>query len=101
MRSYQPGDSPRHILWRSYARQNELLVKQFAAYADTRLVLDWYQVEGDTELRLSRLTGMALNAARDGKEFGLKLPQLEISPNTGKEHLARVLTELALYGLPH
>ena len=101
MRSFQPGDSPRHIMWRSYARQDELFVKQFAAYADTRLILDWFQVEGDTELRLSRLTGMALNAYRSEIEFGLKLPQLEISPNSGKAHLDCVLKELALYGYPH
>lgn len=100
MRNYHPGDSPRHILWRSYARQDELLVKQFASYADTRLILDWHQLEGDTELRLSRLTGMALNAYKGDKEFGLKLPQVEIAPNTGKAHLDRVLKELALYGLP-
>ena len=101
MRSYQPGDSPRHIMWRSYARQDELLVKQFAAYADSRLILDWYQVEGDTELRLSRLTAMALSAYQNKKEFGLKLPQCEIEPNSGKAHLDRVLQELALYGYPH
>ena len=101
MRSYQAGDSPRHIMWRSYACQDELLVKQFAAYADTRLILDWHQVEGEPELRLSRLTGMALTAYRNEKEFGLKLPQLEISPNSGKAHLDRVLKELALYGYPH
>jgi len=33
MRNYQPGDSPRHILWRSYARQDSLLVKQFSTYS--------------------------------------------------------------------
>lgn len=101
MRNYHPGDSPRHILWRSYARQDELLVKQFAAYADYRLILDWYQLEGDTELRLSRLTGMALNAYNSDKEFGLKLPQIEIAPNSGKTHLNHVLKELALYKLQH
>ncbi|MGI9227190.1 MAG: DUF58 domain-containing protein [Gammaproteobacteria bacterium] len=101
MRSYQPGDSPRHILWRSYARQDELLVKQFAAHADTRLILDWFQLEGEPELRLSQLTGMALNAYRNKKEFGLKLPQIEIHPNTSKAHLDCVLKELALYGQPH
>ncbi len=101
MRSYQPGDSPRHILWRSYARQDELLVKQFATYADTRLLLDWYQIEGEPELRLSKLTGMALSAYRNEKEFGLKLPQLVIEPNIGKAHLDCVLKELALYGHPH
>ena len=101
MRCYQPGDSPRHILWRSYARQDELIVKKFAAYADSRLILDWYQVSGDTESRLSRLTGMALNAYRSEKEFGLILPNLELKPNAGKAHLNHVLRELALYGYPH
>ena len=101
LRNYHPGDTPRHILWRSYARQDELVVKQFAAYTDSHLILDWYQLEGDIELRLSFLTGMALNANNNDKEFGLKLPQMEISPNTGKVHLDRVLKELALFGLPH
>ena len=101
MRNYHPGDSPRHILWRSYARQDNLLIKQFASYTDSNLILDWYQLEGDTELRLSRLTGMALNAFNSDKEFGLKLPDVEISPNTGKTHLDHVLKVLALYGLPN
>jgi uncharacterized protein (DUF58 family) len=100
MRNYHPGDSPRHILWRSYARQDELIVKQFASYADSHLVLDWYQLQGDTEQRLSYLTAMALNAYKSDKEFGLKLPQLEVSPDIGKAHLERVLHTLALYGLP-
>jgi len=99
MRNYHPGDSPRHILWRSYARQDKLLVKQFAAYADSHLILDWHQLEGETELRLSHLTGMALNAYKSDKEFGLKLPHIEIDPNTGKAHLDQILKELALYGL--
>ncbi len=101
MRNYNPGDSPRHILWRAYARQDELLVKQFAAYTDSSLMLDWHQLEGGTELRLSRLTGMALNAHQNDREFGLKLPHIEIKPHTGKLHLDHVLKELALYGLEH
>lgn len=99
IRSYHPGDSPRHILWRSYARQDELLVKQFSSYANSQLILDWHQLEGETELRLSRLTAMALNAYNSDKEFGLKLPSIEIPSGNGKAHLDRVLTELALHGL--
>ena len=101
MRNYHHGDSPRHILWRSYARQDELLVKQFASSTDTKLILDWHQLSGGTELRLSRLAGMALLAHRNEKEFGLKLPNLEIQTNAGKAHLNKVLKELALYGYPH
>ena len=99
IRSYHAGDSPRHILWRSFARQDELLVKQFSSYTDSQLVLDWHQLEGEPELRLSCLTGMALNAYNSDTEFGLKLPQIEIPSNSGKAHLDRVLIELALYGL--
>ena len=99
IRNYHPGDSPRHILWRSFARQDELLVKQFASYANSQLILDWHQIEGETELRLSRLTAMALKAYNSDIEFGLKLPQVEIPPASEKTHLDNVLTELALYGL--
>ena len=101
IRNYRPGDSPKHILWRSYARQDELLVKQFVSYVDAQLILDWYQLEGDTEKRLSLLTGMALNAYKSDKEFGLKLPQVELRPNTGKAHLDQALKELALFGIQH
>ena len=100
MRNYHPGDSPRHILWRTYARQDNLLIKKFTSYTCSNLILDWFQLEGDTELRLSRLTGMALKAFNNNKEFGLKLPDVEIAPNTGKAHLDHVLKVLALYGLP-
>ena len=99
IRNYHPGDSPRHILWRSYARQDQLLVKQFSSYANSQLILDWHQLEGETELRLSHLTGMALNAHSSEKEFGLKLPNAEVPFGSGKTHLDRVLTELALHGL--
>lgn len=101
MRNYHIGDSPRQILWRIYARQDELFVKQFATTTDTQLVLDWHQISGDTELRLSRLAGMALQAYRNEKEFGLKLPNLELQANIGKAHLNQVLKELALFGYSH
>jgi len=42
---------------------------------------------------------MALNAYNSDKEFGLKLPQVEIQTNTGKAHLDHVLKELALFGI--
>ena len=99
IKPYQRGDAVKHIIWRSYARGGELMVKRYASYLEPRLWLDLDAVSGDVEERLSRLTGMALSAARQELEFGLRLGALEIAPGTGDVHLERVLRELALYGL--
>lgn len=97
MRSYQEGDPIKHIVWRSYARSNELMVKQFAGHKDLQVMLDWQQLHGDTEYRLSCLTGLALIANRNDQEFGLRMPGVEIKPNSGITHLENILRELALY----
>lgn len=98
IRAYQPGDPIKHILWRSYAHSEELMVKQYASFLEPRLWLDLDAVAGDTEERLSRLTGLALKATRLEREFGLRLGARKIAPGTGESHLEQVLRELALYG---
>ncbi|MCR9279145.1 MAG: DUF58 domain-containing protein [Pseudomonadaceae bacterium] len=98
IRAYQAGDPVRHILWRSYAREGELAVKQYASYVEPRLWLSLDDMDGPLESRLSRLTGHAISCHRAGREFGLRLGSSELSPDAGKDHLERVLKELALYG---
>jgi uncharacterized protein (DUF58 family) len=100
MRLYRPGDPVRHVIWRAYARTDQLIVKEYTSYLDPRLMLDYDRVAGGTEERLSRLTGMALNAARSGREFGLVLPGTKIRPGIGDPHRDSILRALALYGLP-
>jgi uncharacterized protein (DUF58 family) len=100
VREYRPGDPVRHILWRSYARGGDLAVKRYASYQEPRLWLDIDAVRGSLEERLSRLTGHALTAARQDREFGLRLGASVVAPARGEAHLERVLRELALYGLP-
>ncbi len=98
LKAYQPGDPVKHIIWRSYARGEDLVVKRYASFMEPRLWLDLDDVPGGLEERLSRLTGMALRAARLGREFGLRLGRTEIKPAVGEAHLERVLRELALHG---
>jgi uncharacterized protein (DUF58 family) len=100
MRRYRSGDPVRHIMWRVYARSDQLVVKEYANYLDPRLMLDYDRVSGGVEERLSRLTGMALNAARSAREFGLVLPGMSINPGIGDGHRDAVLKALALHGLP-
>ena len=98
---YRPGDPIKHIIWRSYARGGELMVKEYSSFLEPRLWLDLDDVDGDLEERVSRLTGLALKATRQEREFGLRLGDVKISPALGESHLELILRELALYGLPH
>ena len=98
LREYQPGDSTRHIAWKAYARSDTLMTKQYAAYADRRVWLEWDHFTGaDKERRLSYLCYwvLALHSAND--EYGLRLPGVEIEPGRGESHRDRVLRALALY----
>jgi len=99
IKAYRPGDPVKHIIWRSYARGDELMVKRYASFMEPRLRLDFEALPGGVEERLSRLAGMALKAARLDREFGLRLGSRLIKPALGNAHLERVLRELALYGL--
>ena len=99
IREYAPGDPIRNIIWRSFARTDDVVVKRYASYVEPRLWFEFSEVGGDVEEKLSRLTGLALRATQNDREFGLRLPGVEIAPGVGKQHLERVLTELALYGM--
>ena len=61
-------------------------------------MLDWDSLAGvDTEERLSQLTRWCLDAAAEGRSFGMKLPGEVIGVGSGDRHLHRCLAALALY----
>lgn len=69
LRLRQANDSPRHIAWKSVARDIEsrtLLVKQFAGGASEQLQLDWALTDaaGSVDHRLSILAGWVIAAER-------------------------------------
>lgn len=101
LRPYRPGDSLKHIAWKSFAQEGEVMVKEFGGQADRRLWLDWEALPGmGNEDRLSTLCGWALSCEAAGDEYGLRLPGVEIEPGRGEGHRGRVLRALALHGLP-
>lgn len=98
MRPFHPGDSPRRIAWKAYAREQGLQVKVYAGTAVTSHVLDWNALTGlGTEARLSQLCRWIEDAHGAGRAFALKLPGLEIPANVGQAHRQRCLTALALF----
>nr|WP_269783515.1 DUF58 domain-containing protein [Marinibactrum halimedae] len=99
LKTYQLGDSLRHVAWKQYARGQGLHTKNFSAFLDSRHWLDWDLLAGlDTEARLSRLTYWALELEKTASDYGLRLPGVEIIPSRGKHHQDAVLKALALFG---
>jgi uncharacterized protein (DUF58 family) len=99
LRSYHPGDSPRHIAWKAAARGEALLTKQFSGRAASELWLDWRATPDTLTLdgRLSRLARWAIDAHAAGLSFGLRLPDMTIPPAPGDAQRHRCLEALALY----
>ena len=101
LRAYQTGDSPRHINWKAAARGQGLRTKIFSGHAAAELWLDWRELPAnlDLESRLSRLTRWVLTAEQQGLRYGLRLPGLELAPDSNEPHRLACLRELALYRL--
>jgi uncharacterized protein (DUF58 family) len=98
MRPFHPGDSPRRIAWKAYAREQGLHVKVYSGTAVASHIFDWDVLTGlGTEARLSQLCRWIEDAHTAGRAFALKLPRLEIPANVGAAHRQRCLTALALF----
>lgn len=98
LRTYHPGDSLRHIHWKTVAREQGLHTKQFGGDRASELWLDWESLPSmDTESRLSRLTRWVLDANNAQIQFGLRLPGTTIPLNTGLAHQHQCLKALALF----
>jgi uncharacterized protein (DUF58 family) len=96
-RAYQLGDSPRRVDWKASSREQGLLTKQFQGEAQSSLWLDWTLTPGtNIEQRLSQLTRWIVDAHTDRQSYGLRLPKLDIKPNTGDAHYHQCLRALAL-----
>jgi uncharacterized protein (DUF58 family) len=98
-RDYRPGDNPRHVLWRAWARGQPLQTKQFAELQAQSHWLRWEGVSGDREQRLSRLCHWVLALHRSGEVYGLELPGVRVPLGSGDDQRERCLRALALFGV--
>jgi uncharacterized protein (DUF58 family) len=99
-RDYRRGDSMRHINWKGLAKGQSLQTKQYGAYADRSVWLDWEMFAGlGIEQRLSHLCYWALEFEQRNEEYGLRIPGVTIEPGIGEKQRDSVLKALALYGV--
>ncbi|MDH5648339.1 MAG: DUF58 domain-containing protein [Gammaproteobacteria bacterium] len=99
LRSFQKGDSPRHVSWKTAARGQGMYTKEFNGANNETVWLDWQALpQLDIESRLSILCRWVLDAESQYKHYGLKLPgHTIIKPARGPEHQHVCLKVLALY----
>lgn len=99
LRSYTEGDPLQHIHWKSFARHHTLQTKEFSSTMSNELWLNWLDtnVKG-IEQKLSQLTRWVLLADKANLNYGLRLPNITISPANSKHHLEACLKQLALFG---
>lgn len=98
LREYQLGDPLKHLSWKNYAKGLSLQTKEFNHYIDQHIYLDWNNVEGDIEHRLSVLCYWVLLCARRNNDFGLRLLDQQWPPGSGEQHTATMLAALASFG---
>jgi uncharacterized protein (DUF58 family) len=101
LRTYRPGDSPKHVHWKAYAREQDPQVKLFTGEGSSTVWFDLDTLPGlDIEDALSLVTRWVLDADRADQRYGLRTSEETIPPGDGPAHRHLVLRSLALYGSP-
>ncbi|MHA6203202.1 DUF58 domain-containing protein [Dyella soli] len=97
LRDYRPGDPPRHIAWKTSARHDQLLVKDFEQpELREEWRLDWRHLpQLAPEARIARLARWLGEAESAGRAFSLWLPDEDIGLGSGRSHYARCMNALA------
>lgn len=98
VRAYQRGDPMKLVVWKKFAKSDELVSRDATQVQRYELWLDFARTGSlDTEGRLSRLAAWILMADAQGLDYGLRLPGVEIKPATGAAHRLRCLQALAAF----
>jgi len=99
-RNYRHTDSPKQIDWKIFAREKGLMTKQFGGDRNEQLWLSLDLLPDEPlETTLSMLTRAVIDAANEGVEYGLRLPNQEIPLGQGIQHQTDCLRALALFGI--
>ncbi len=97
LRLFRPGDPPRRIAWKAFARDGQLQIKQFSGSETSPRWIDWDALAGmELEARLEQLCQWVVEAQAAGRSYGLRLPERVIAPGLGAAHEERCLTALAM-----
>lgn len=102
LRAFRPGDSPRQVAWKAYARGAPLLVKEYCAASVPARLFDFERLlHLGVEARLEQMAAWIVTAENRGEHYALRLPGITLGLDRGARHRHRCLSALALYGFAH
>lgn len=98
VRAYRVGDALKRLVWKKYAKSDELVARDDMTTVKSMLILSLKQQGGiDTEAGLSRLTAWVQECERQDVPFELELTGTALACNHGPAHAHAALRLLALY----
>ena len=98
LRGYRPGDDPRDIHWRSSARSQTPVIREYEADgADTRWIcLDTREEPGEAaEVAVEVAAALVATAVAEHRPFALVAGEAVLEPGHGVAHMERALDILA------
>ncbi len=97
LRNWRHGDPPRRIAWKLLARTGQKMISEYRSGMPEPVWIDWdSEPATDPEQRIARLTRRVLQADSAQTRFGLRLPGIQLDPQSGRGHLQQCLERLAL-----
>ncbi|MFC4371823.1 DUF58 domain-containing protein [Citricoccus nitrophenolicus] len=93
LRDYVPGDDRRHIHWKTVARTNKLMVRQFEETRRAHLALalstntSEYATENDFELAISVAASIGLEAFKEQRNLSIRSHAGPVHTETGRNML--------------
>jgi uncharacterized protein (DUF58 family) len=98
LKTYQSGDSIKHIHWKAFAKGLGVFSKQYGGEDSAEIWLDYDHTPGhNSEERLSQLCRWVVDAKQAGLNYGFTLPGLKLPPDNGLQHYRKCLEALALF----
>lgn len=97
LRPYKDSDAFSNVDWKAFARRGELYAKQYQGYQSELQWIEWQNIVGDKELRLSKMAFLILEFSKKNIMFGLRLPSENIEPDFGVQHQKACLEALARF----
>ncbi len=97
LRSYQAGDSLKHVAWKHYAKEKGLHSKDYQQGLTGEKVLSWDSLRYlPVEERISALCYLCLHYSQQDIPFAVMLPGHTLPAASGSAHREKVLRLLAL-----
>lgn len=100
LKSFQPGDSLKRILWKKYAQTGKLITKQMASAEEQPVMLSFSKENlssAEKERELSSLCFAIHLFHSQNMNYGLALEKITIHPGNSQQHLSDCLLALAEY----